>query len=117
MLDLSFLRLPESFNRWNRLYLSTMARISARRCDSIVAISESTRQDVIQLLGAPPEKVKTIYCGVDQQYRPIEDRNLLDRFRAEKGLPGALLALSGHPRASKERTATGGSIRPGTTTK
>ncbi len=105
MLDLSFLRMPESFNRWNRSYLSTMARITARRCDRILTISESTRQDVIRFLGVPPEKVQVTYLGVDPQFRPQEDQGLLSRFRAERGLPERFLLYLGtlEPRKNVER--------------
>lgn len=95
MLDLSFLRMPQAFNRWNRVYLATMARLSARRCHQIIAISESTRKDVIGLLGVPPDKVEAIHCGVDAQYRPIDDDALLDRFRTRHGLPEHFLLYLG----------------------
>ncbi len=91
MLDLTFLRMPETFNRWNRAYLATMCRLTAHRCDRIVAISESTRQDVIRYLGVPPERVEVIYCGVDAAFKPLADPALLARFRAERGLPDRFL--------------------------
>lgn len=104
MLDLSFLRMPESFNRWNRVYLSTMARMSAARCDLILTISESTRQDVIRLLGAPPEKVLVTYLGVDPVFHPL-DEALLTRFRSERGLPERFILYLGtlEPRKNVER--------------
>ena len=105
MLDLTFMRMPETFNRWNRLYLSAMSTLSARRCDHIVAISESTRQDVIRFLGVPPEKVEVIYCGVDAPFRPIEDAAALARFRAERGVPEHFALYLGtlEPRKNVER--------------
>ncbi len=105
MLDLTFMRMPRSFNRWNRLYLAAMSTISARLCHRIVAISESTRQDVIRFLGVPPEKVEVIYCGVDAPFRPIDDQAVLDRFRSERGVPGQFLLYLGtlEPRKNVER--------------
>lgn len=105
MLDLSFLRMPENFNRWNRVYLSTMARITAGRCDRILTISESTRQDVIRFMGVPPEKVQVTYLGVDPVFRPQQDRSLLDRFRTERQLPDRFLLYVGtlEPRKNVER--------------
>ncbi len=105
MLDLSFLRMPESFNRWNRVYLSTMARITAARCDRILTISESTRQDVIRFMGVPPSKVQVTYLGVDPVFRPQDDQALLARFRAERRLPERFLLYVGtlEPRKNVER--------------
>ncbi|MHB0870014.1 MAG: glycosyltransferase family 4 protein [Chloroflexota bacterium] len=104
MLDLSFLRMPGSFNRGNRVYLSTMARLTARRCDRVLTISESTRQDVIHFLGVPGDRVQVTYLGVDPVFRPV-DPDLLARFREERGLPESFLLYVGtlEPRKNAER--------------
>lgn len=95
MLDLSFLRMPEAFNRWNRAYLATMARLSARRCNRIIAISDSTKQDVVRYLGVSAEKVQVIYLGVDPVFRPTEDPGRLARFREERHVPERFLLYVG----------------------
>lgn len=86
VLDLSFLRFPEAFKVFNRLYLGLMTRVSVRRASHVIAISESTRQDVIKLLGASPDRVHRVYCGVDPSFVPLS-RTEVDAFRQEKGLP------------------------------
>lgn len=64
--DLSFLRYPEFFNRRKNFWHKAL-RIKklAHEASVIVAVSENTRQDVIELLGVAKEKVKTIYSGVN----------------------------------------------------
>ncbi|MCK4451163.1 MAG: glycosyltransferase, partial [Anaerolineae bacterium] len=69
--DLSFLLYPDSFKRFKRFYLGLFTRLSARRARRIIAISESTKRDVVRLLGVPPEKVEVIYCGIDEAFRPL----------------------------------------------
>jgi glycosyltransferase involved in cell wall biosynthesis len=86
VLDLSFLRFPEAFKAFNRLYLTLMTRISVRRASRVIAISESTRQDVIELLGVSPQRVHRVYCGVDSSLSAAS-REEIDAFRREKGLP------------------------------
>ncbi|MCL4370153.1 MAG: glycosyltransferase family 4 protein [Chloroflexi bacterium] len=105
MLDLSFLRMPGSFNRGNRIYLSAMSALSARRSDRIVTISESTRRDVIEFFGVHPDKVEAIHCGVDPRFKPVEDSVLLSEFRAAHGLPDHFLLYLGtlEPRKNVER--------------
>src|SRR5205807_2209214 len=61
--DLSFVRFPHLFNRGNRLYKTLLTRLSARRADRIVTISEHGREEVIRLLGVPPERVTVAYPG------------------------------------------------------
>jgi glycosyltransferase involved in cell wall biosynthesis len=39
--------------------------LAARRADHVICISESTRRDVIEILGIPPEKTSVIYLGFE----------------------------------------------------
>jgi hypothetical protein len=56
--DLSFLRYPDAFRPFNRWYLRQFTARSVKRARAVIAISESTRQDVIQLLGAPEKSTR-----------------------------------------------------------
>ncbi|HLI28990.1 MAG TPA: glycosyltransferase family 1 protein [Chloroflexota bacterium] len=93
-MDLSFLRYPRAFNRANRVYLATMARAAVRRADHLLAISESTRQDLIHLLGATPGRVTVTYCGVDPAFRPLAGAEVA-AFRARYGLPPGYILYVG----------------------
>jgi glycosyltransferase involved in cell wall biosynthesis len=93
-MDLSFLRFPRAFRRGNRLYLTTMARAAVRRADHLLAISESTRQDLIRLLGARPEQVTVTYCGVDSAFRPL-DAAVVRAYRERRGLPERFILYVG----------------------
>ena len=84
--DLSFLRHPELFNPSNRWYLSLFTRLAVRRSDLVLTIAEHGRREVINLLGAAPDRVVTTYCGVDPRFRPLPP-NEVDAFRQARGLP------------------------------
>jgi glycosyltransferase involved in cell wall biosynthesis len=92
--DLSFLRYPESFRPFNRWYLKQFTSQSVQRARAVIAISESTRQDVINLLGAPPQRVHTIYCGADEQFRPLPTPEIA-AFKTAKGLPDTFVLFLG----------------------
>lgn len=92
--DLSFLRYPEAFRPFNRWYLRQFSAHSVRRAEAVIAISESTRQDVINLLGAPPERVHTVYCGADDQFRPLPATEVA-AFKAARGLPDTFVLFLG----------------------
>lgn len=83
--DLSFLRLPDRLSASRRRYLSVAARTSARHARRIIAVSESTRDDVVELLGVPPERVTVIPLAADERYRPA-DEMAIGAFRARKNL-------------------------------
>lgn len=101
--DLSFLRYPEAFRPFNRWYLSRFTAHSVRRARAIITISESTRQDVIKLLGAPPERVHTIYCGVSREYRPLPEVEVA-AFKTARQLPDTFILFLGtlEPRKNLE---------------
>lgn len=92
--DLSFLRYPEAFRPFNRWYLHQFTANSIKRARAVIAISESTRHDVINLLGASPERVHTIYCGADEQFRPLPAAEIV-AFKAARGLPDTFVLFLG----------------------
>lgn len=73
--DLSFARFPESFNRLNRIYLLWAVKNSVRRANRIIAISESTKRDLMKMFDARLEQIKVIYCGVDSSFSPAKNQN------------------------------------------
>lgn len=92
--DLSFLRFPEAFKRGNRLYLSTITRLSARRARRIVTISEHTKRDVVDLFGVSPERVDVTYLAADARYRPLPSAEV-EAFRRAQRLPEVFLFYLG----------------------
>lgn len=68
--DLSFERDPTVMGRRNRLVFRTMVPRSARRAARVLAISERTRGDLLELYGLSPERVVVTPLGVDPVFRP-----------------------------------------------
>ena len=60
--DLIPLKIPQFFNDSCRRLRATMQQ-RARRADFIIALSECTRSDIIELLGYPKEKIVVVYPG------------------------------------------------------
>jgi glycosyltransferase involved in cell wall biosynthesis len=71
-----------------------MARAAVRRADHLLAISEHTRRDLIDLLGAPPAGVTVTHCGVDPTFRPL-DAAQVAAWRARYGLPERFILYVG----------------------
>jgi glycosyltransferase involved in cell wall biosynthesis len=84
--DLAFLSFPQTFRRLNRTYLTWATRMSARRAARILAVSEATRQEIVRLLGIPPEKIVVTYDACDTRFVPPTPAALA-AFRARMGLP------------------------------
>lgn len=85
--DLSFMRVPECFVPGFCSYLEQAVSRAVRRAKRILADSESTRRDLIELLGVQPERVTVLYPGVEARFRPVHEPKILDRVRTDYGLP------------------------------
>ncbi|MGI6208021.1 MAG: glycosyltransferase family 4 protein [Anaerolineae bacterium] len=84
--DLSFLRVPQFAYPGLARYLSATVPRSVRRADVILADSQCTADDVTDLLGVPPERVRVVYPGVGPEYRPEAAPGEWDTLTAAYGL-------------------------------
>lgn len=87
--DLSFELFPEAFSWKQRLwhYLVDF-RSLVRRADTVIAVSRSTRDDLLTEYRLPDAQVTVIPSGIDRRFRPM-DRNdpELMRVKEKYGLP------------------------------
>jgi len=84
--DLSFFRIPDAFPARQAAYLRAATRLSARRAAAIIAVSDFTRRELLELTSARPERVHVIPNGVDEDMRAPSPARLA-AWRAERGLP------------------------------
>lgn len=72
--DLAFLTEPACAFPTLRAYLERVVPRSARGADRIIAVSDSTRRDVIERFGIAPDKVTTVYeaAGLEFYREPAE---------------------------------------------
>jgi glycosyltransferase involved in cell wall biosynthesis len=68
--DLSFERDPSVMNRRDRLIFRTMVPRAARRAARVLAVSELTKRDLIELYDIPEEKIVVTPNGVDPAFTP-----------------------------------------------
>ena len=102
--DLSFLRFPATFSPAKRRYQAAMTSFSARRARLVLTDSEHTRRDVVRLLGVPSDRVRTVYPGVTELYRPSTPA-AIEAFRSRHGLTERFFVHVGtlQPRKNLER--------------
>lgn len=70
-----------------RVYSSVVAR-AARHATLVITISQHAKQDIIETLKLPAERIRVIYQAVSEKFRPIEDEARLAAARARYGLTG-----------------------------
>jgi glycosyltransferase involved in cell wall biosynthesis len=67
--DLAVFRRPEAFRPWHRV-TARAALDGARTAAAVVAVSEFTRREVVELLGVTPERVRVVPNGVEPLFAP-----------------------------------------------
>jgi len=73
--DLSWERDPSVFGRWDLLTFKLFVRRAVRRSARVLAISERTKRDLVELYGTPPEKIVVTPLAPDPAFRPAEEHN------------------------------------------
>lgn len=71
--DLAFMRSPQTAYPPLRAYLQRAVPRSARRADRVIAVSQATRRDVIELLDIHPRCITVIPEAVGDEFRPLKD--------------------------------------------
>ena len=85
--DLSFLRYPGRLSPARRLYLRSMTALTCARARRVLAISQSTADDLVALLGVPADKIDVTPLGYDKTvFRPLPAAEL-EQFRYKHDLP------------------------------
>jgi glycosyltransferase involved in cell wall biosynthesis len=69
--------------------------LSIHRADAIVAVSHSTRRDLLRLHAVPAERVSVVQEAADAAFRPMRDDESRDEARARLRLPDRFLLYVG----------------------
>jgi glycosyltransferase involved in cell wall biosynthesis len=68
--DLAVLRHPEWFNAWTRRYSRLAVPRVVRAAARVIAVSEFTKRELRDLLGAPEEKIRVVPNAVEDVFTP-----------------------------------------------
>ena len=83
--DLLFIRHPEYFYWWDAKIYAAKFHRTVKEADRIIAISECTKRDVVQLGGVSPDRIDVVYQSCDTSFRQVaaEDRKrqVRDRYK------------------------------------
>lgn len=102
--DLAFVRYPQYFRAARRIYQRRFTAQSVRAATLVVAVSESTKRDLMEEMGATADRTRVIYPCIAEDFRPIHDPARLAAFREAHQLPRSYLLFLGtlEPRKNLE---------------
>ncbi len=58
---------PESYSSWDRLYMRAVIRFSCRVAETVIAVSENTKRDLMSLYGVTEGKIRVVYEGKPEE--------------------------------------------------
>ncbi|MCM1311636.1 MAG: glycosyltransferase family 4 protein [Bacteroides sp.] len=76
--DLIFMRYPHTYSLSQRCILRLKTRYACKVADKIIAISQQTKRDLMELYHIPEEKITVVYQSVDTQHfsRKVPERQI-----------------------------------------
>ena len=93
--DLIYERYPEQYPLVDRFFYRKKYRQSATIADKIIAISEQTKQDLVEWYEIPSSKIKVIYQGCNPIFYNKKSLDSVKAYQKEKALPSEYLLYVG----------------------
>ncbi len=84
--DLAFMHFPHFLTQASARYYGQIED-AVKRADHIIAVSNSTRRDIINLLGVDERKITVIYEAPNPIYRPMDRAHALAQVQARFPVP------------------------------
>ncbi len=85
--DLIFLRHPEFYHWLDVKMYAWKFRYTCQEADRIIAISERTKQDIIEFGGVPAERIDVIYQSCAPKFKELQTADALRQVRQKYDLP------------------------------
>ncbi|CAM4150426.1 Glycosyltransferase involved in cell wall bisynthesis [Pedobacter westerhofensis] len=85
--DLIFLRLPENYKYIDRTIYNFKSKYACKFADRIIAISEQTKKDIIELYQTDPAKIEVIYQTCDDSFKELLPAPFKEKIRQKYQLP------------------------------
>lgn len=94
--DVAFLRLPQSYD-WSALkYHEFAVKFAIRHAAKIIAVSEFTKNELIEFFKISPERITVVPNGYDsERYKIIEDRGGVEKTLTKYNILGAYILYTG----------------------
>ena len=111
--DLVSFLFPETVPRKYSLYMRLMTRLAARSADRIIAVSEATKADLVEILHVPPSKIVVIHEAVGPEFARPPSPEAVDAVVQPLRAPAPLLPVRREPRAAQEPAGADRGVRGG----
>jgi glycosyltransferase involved in cell wall biosynthesis len=99
--DLIHLKMPQFFSLPQRTYARTMLRHAVRDAGAVIAVSQRTKDDIVDAFNVSPESISVVHHGIRSTFRRISDKSQIARFRSSRGLERPYVLFVGNIKPHK----------------
>jgi glycosyltransferase involved in cell wall biosynthesis len=85
--DLIFKRFPRNYKAIDRRIYNTKFKYACKKADKIIAISQQTKQDIIDFYGIQPSKIEVIYQTCHDNFKKSYTEEIKQHIREKFELP------------------------------
>jgi glycosyltransferase involved in cell wall biosynthesis len=85
--DLASYNQPQCYPKVKRAKFKTISSLMAKKADKIIAVSNSTKEDIKKIFGIPEDRIKVIYSGLDRRFfdePKVDSQKVLDKYGISK---------------------------------
>lgn len=93
--DLIFMRFPQQFGRINHWIYTAKIKYACRVANKIIAVSQKTKDDIIELLGISPEKIEVVYQGCNPAFGIVQTDEKKLAVKQKYNLPNQFILSVG----------------------
>ncbi len=93
--DLCVFRWPEEYKGSRVLYWQRVFQRSLRRADQVIAVSNFSKDEAVDILRLAPEKIYVVHNGVEPRFHPINEFEQLMRVKKQYNLPENFILFVG----------------------
>ena len=113
--DFAALRFPHHYPDFYVRKYKRSLRMVERRADRIIAVSNSTKTDIMQFMAIPEDRISVVHRGVDPTFHPMDDLDAIDHVLARLNLQRGYVLYAGgtEPHKNLDRVIEAYSRLPG----
>lgn len=93
--DMTFMNYPQVHTLFKRTYFSLFMPPSIKKADRVLAISESTKKDVIRAIKVNPEKIKVTYLAYGKEFRVMDKKKARELVNERYGIDKKFIIFVG----------------------
>jgi glycosyltransferase involved in cell wall biosynthesis len=93
--DLIFEKYPQQYNPIDVTIYRKKFRYACMHADKVIAISEQTKKDIVELYNIPAEKISVVYNSCDPSYSQLLPEQKINEVKTRYSLPADYLLYVG----------------------